>query len=129
MVDPQQGKYEFSQQKLSPSRDLGSGAAPAEAPILPVPVAPAIAPPKVAAKTAQPSSAVEDPATLFVSSSPESAEVYVDGTFVGNAPATLKLAAGKHTIRVTQANYQDWSREIAVQASSEPRVVAVLEKK
>jgi len=36
--------------------------------------------------------------TIAVSSSPDNAEIYVDGSFVGNAPATLKLSPGKHTI-------------------------------
>jgi hypothetical protein len=37
---------------------------------------------------------------------------------VGNAPANLKLATGKHTIRVSQPDYKDWSREVTVQAGA-----------
>jgi hypothetical protein len=66
--------------------------------------------------------------TLDVHSTPEGAEVYVDGTFIGNAPATLKLTPGQHTIRVTQAGYKDWSREIGVQAGSEAHLTASLGK-
>jgi hypothetical protein len=66
--------------------------------------------------------------TIAVSSTPDGAEVYVDGNFVGNAPATLKLAPGKHAIRVALSGYKDWSRDLSVLASSEVKLVAALEK-
>jgi hypothetical protein len=66
--------------------------------------------------------------TVEVHSTPEGAEVNVDGAFIGNAPATLKLAPGQHTIRVTQAGFKEWSREIAVQAGSEAHLSAMLDK-
>jgi hypothetical protein len=66
--------------------------------------------------------------TIEVHSTPEGAEVYVDGAFVGNAPATLKLSPGQHTIRVTQSGYKDWSREIAVQAGSDVHLSASQDK-
>jgi hypothetical protein len=66
--------------------------------------------------------------TLEVHSTPEGAEVYVDGAFIGNAPATLKLSPGQHTIRVTQSGFKDWSRDISVQAGSEAHLSASLDK-
>lgn len=66
--------------------------------------------------------------TIEVRSTPDGAEVYVDGGFIGNAPATLKLAPGQHTVRVTQTGFKDWSREITVQAGSEAHLSASLEK-
>jgi hypothetical protein len=63
-----------------------------------------------------------------VHSTPEGAEVYVDGAFIGNAPATLKLSPGQHTIRVTQSGFKDWSRDISVQAGSEAHLSASLDK-
>ena len=47
---------------------------------------------------------------------------------MGNSPATLKLKAGKHTIRVTISGYKDWSREITVSAGSEVNLTATLDK-
>src|SRR5215469_8825505 len=41
-----------------------------------------------------------------VRSNPDGADVYADGAFVGNAPVTLKLNPGQHTIRVTQSGYK-----------------------
>jgi hypothetical protein len=63
-----------------------------------------------------------------VSSNPPGADIELDGSFVGNAPATLKLAPGKHTIRVTLTGHKEWKREIDVQANSEVQLVANLAK-
>jgi hypothetical protein len=66
--------------------------------------------------------------TVNVSSVPNAADVLVDGEFVGNAPAALKLSAGKHAIIVKSSGYKDWSKEITVQAGSEVQLTANLEK-
>jgi hypothetical protein len=65
---------------------------------------------------------------IVVNSVPDGAEVYVDGSFVGDAPAALKLAPGKHTIRVTSKGYKDWSRELSVLPSSDVKLTATLDK-
>jgi hypothetical protein len=85
--------------------------------------------PATAPSEAVPASAVEGTTTVSVTAIPDGAEIYVDGTFVGSAPANLKLPAGKHMIRITQSAYKDWMREIGVRAASEAHIVATLEKK
>jgi hypothetical protein len=65
--------------------------------------------------------------TVVLSASPENAEVFVDGDFVGNAPVNLKLASGKHTIAVSAKGYQGYSREITVMPASEVHLTASLE--
>jgi hypothetical protein len=66
--------------------------------------------------------------TVNVTSNPAGADVLVDGVFVGNCPAALKLSAAKHTVTVKMPGYKDWSREITVQAGSEVQLTAKLEK-
>jgi hypothetical protein len=66
--------------------------------------------------------------SVQVTSTPDGADVYSDGGFVGNAPSTLKLAPGKHTVRVIASGYKEWSREITVQSGSEVKLNAGLEK-
>jgi hypothetical protein len=61
-------------------------------------------------------------------STPAGADVNVDDAFVGNAPASLKLKPGKHTIKVTMAGYKDWSREMTVLAGSQVSLTATMEK-
>ncbi len=66
--------------------------------------------------------------TVNVSSNPTGADVSVDGDFVGNSPAALKLAPGKHTITVKMSGYADWSKDITVQSGSEVQLTANLGK-
>jgi hypothetical protein len=54
--------------------------------------------------------------------------VYVDDDLVGNAPATLRLPAGKHTVKVSQQGYKPWTKQLAVFAGSETNLKASLEK-
>ncbi len=63
-----------------------------------------------------------------VSSVPPGADLLVDGEFVGNSPAVLKLAPGKHTITAKLSGYKDWTRQIKVQTGSEVQLTANLEK-
>jgi hypothetical protein len=66
--------------------------------------------------------------TVSVSTEPAAAEVYVDGQFYGNSPATLKLKPGKHEIVVKMGGYMDWSKAILTESDSEAHLVATLEK-
>jgi hypothetical protein len=91
-----------------------------------------------AAKGAEAKAAASQPAastpteapkgSVNISSSPSGADVSVDGEFVGNSPAALKLAPGKHTLSVKMAGYKNWSREITVYSGSEVQLAANLEK-
>jgi len=83
---------------------------------------------KVAAPAGQAQSAPEAPESLAVTSNPDGAEVYVDGSLIGNAPVTLKLTAGKHTIRVSISGYKDWVREISAESGTQAHLTAALEK-
>jgi PEGA domain len=66
--------------------------------------------------------------TVSLTSNPDGAEVYVDGQFYGNSPATLKLKPGKHTIGVKMSGYKDWSREMSTDSGGESHLTAALEK-
>lgn len=66
--------------------------------------------------------------TVTVSSTPDGADVSVDGNFSGNAPSTLKLTPGKHKIEVKLNGYKPWSRDMNVSSGSEVRLNANLEK-
>jgi hypothetical protein len=84
------------------------------------------------AKTVEAKTANAPPETqngaVNVSSTPAGADISVDGDFVGNSPASLRLAPGKHTVTVKMSGYKDWSREITVQAGSVVQLTAGLEK-
>ena len=63
-----------------------------------------------------------------LSSNPSGADVSLDGNFIGNSPASLKIAPGKHTITVKMSGWKDWARDITVQSGSEVQLTATLEK-
>jgi len=65
--------------------------------------------------------------SVTITSSPD-ADVSVDGAFVGNAPATLKLPAGKHTIVVSQKGFASFMREITVLPDGDTKLNATLVK-
>jgi len=65
---------------------------------------------------------------IILSSVPDGADVYVDDAFVGNAPATLKLPVGKHTVKVSQNGYVAWTKDVSVFAGSEVNLKVMLEK-
>ena len=66
--------------------------------------------------------------TVNVTSNPTGADVLVDGEFVGNSPAALKLSSGKHTVQVKMSGYKEWTKDISVQSGSEVQLTANLEK-
>ncbi len=68
------------------------------------------------------------PAKVTITSEPEGAEIYVDGGLAGSTPSTLSLPAGACTIKVKQAGFQDWQRDLRVLAGSEVSLRATLSK-
>jgi len=72
--------------------------------------------------------AAEADAMIALVSNPAGADVTIDEAFMGNAPAKLRLKAGKHTIKVSMSGYKDWTREMTVMSGSEVNLSATLEK-
>jgi len=66
---------------------------------------------------------------IILSCDVQDAEVYVDGVFVGNAPATLKLKDGIHIVEVKSDGYKDYRKELRVLGGSELSLRAKLTRK
>lgn len=49
---------------------------------------------------------------MTVDSTPDGADIAVDGSFVGNSPSTVNLTEGEHTITVTKNGYKTWERKV-----------------
>ena len=64
----------------------------------------------------------------MVTSTPENAEIYADGAFVGNAPANLKLSEGIHIIEVKKSGFRSYRKELRVLGQSELNLRVTLEK-
>jgi len=61
-----------------------------------------------------------------VVSDPAGADVYVDGKFVGNAPATLKIPVGEHDVRLSSPNRGDWERTLEILNDSQVSLIGQL---
>jgi hypothetical protein len=105
----------------APGMTETDSAAPQEAPHAPVDVAPA-----PAAKPVPFAKVAPGTGTVSVSSDPDGAEIYIDGTFFGNAPATLKLPSGAHEFVLKARGRVDWKRTLEVLKGSKTTLDAVL---
>lgn len=73
-----------------------------------------------------PSSAILG-AKLSVASTPDGADIEVDGSFVGNTPSDVEVQEGDHTITVKKTGFKDWERKLKVSAGSSVHLSAILE--
>jgi hypothetical protein len=64
---------------------------------------------------------------LAVASSPDSAEIEIDGEFVGNTPSVLDLAPGEHSVMVHKTGYKAYEKKIMLTAG-EIKIHAELEQ-
>jgi len=100
------------------------------------PVAPAAAPPGAPAAPATPAASLplaaadvaSMPSSVEFGSTPDGAEIVIDGNVVGNTPSTLRLTPGHHAIEIRMAGYRTWSRIMVVDPESHPSVRATLVK-
>ncbi|HET6844152.1 MAG TPA: PEGA domain-containing protein [Candidatus Angelobacter sp.] len=51
---------------------------------------------------------------VSISSTPRSADIEVDGKFVGNTPSSVSLPAGDHSVKITKKGFRTWERKLAV---------------
>jgi hypothetical protein len=68
------------------------------------------------------------PARLSISSSPDNADIEIDGSFVGNTPSGIDLETGEHSIVLKKTGYETWERKLKV-TGGEIKLSAELEKK
>lgn len=66
-------------------------------------------------------------AKVMVSSEPSGADIYVDGTFMGNTPSLVQLAAGSHSVRIEAKGHKTWGRTISLTAGGKVTVQATLD--
>jgi len=65
-------------------------------------------------------------AELEVSSTPDGADIEIDGNFVGSTPSTVGVVAGPHQLSVKKAGFKPWERKITV-SSGHVKVDATLD--
>lgn len=65
-------------------------------------------------------------AELEVSSTPDGADIEIDGNFVGSTSSTVGVAAGPHQLTIRKAGFKPWERRITV-SSGHIKIDATLE--
>jgi curli biogenesis system outer membrane secretion channel CsgG len=53
---------------------------------------------------------------IQVESTPVGADIIIDNDFVGNTPAKVKVAKGRHTLKIERQGYQGWEKSIMADA-------------
>jgi hypothetical protein len=65
---------------------------------------------------------------VSVKAEDDSYEIFVDGAFVGNTPANVKLMEGEHVVEVKKPGFKDYRKQIKISDGAELTLRAVLEK-
>ena len=98
------------------------------APAQPSAPAPAPAAPAAPAASLSATDVGVAPSSVEFGSTPDGADIVIDGNMVGNTPSTLRLTPGHHSIEIRMAGYRTWSRIMVVDPESHPSVRATLIK-
>jgi hypothetical protein len=80
-----------------------------------------------AAGVAQASQGVQTAAVSFTST-PNGADVIIDGKYAASTPSTLQLVAGDHQVSIEKGGFKAWQRTATVTAGSSITMSATLEK-
>jgi hypothetical protein len=75
-----------------------------------------------------PAAPLTDLATVVVQSTPDGADITLDGKFVGSTPSTVRLSPGDHTLVLEKPGYKTWQRTMAVSPGASITVGPTLEK-
>jgi TPR repeat protein len=119
-------------QKLAHEFQPHKGSAPGEAPSTPAKTA--LRPSSSGTGETNTAGVVAAPAGaskagfVNVKAEDDSYEVFVDGAFVGNTPAKVKLAEGAHAVEVRKSGFKNYQTQIKITEGSELTLRAVLEK-
>jgi PEGA domain len=65
--------------------------------------------------------------TVSFSSEPSGADIYIDGKFVGQTPATISVQPGSHVVLVKAMGRKNWQRDLEVLKDSQVALRPVLE--
>ena len=78
--------------------------------------------------TPKPEASPSAMSSVVIKSTPDGAEITIDGKFVGTTPSTLQLTSGEHTIIVGKSGFKPWQRVITLSNNGNVTVDAALER-
>jgi hypothetical protein len=80
------------------------------------------------ANTATPGMNDSEFSSITIKSTPDGAEISIDGKFAGSTPSSLRLKFGEHIIAIKKAGYVLWERAMTMSAGGNITVDAALER-
>jgi len=69
-----------------------------------------------------------DVTMVAIKSSPDGADITIDGKFVGTTPSTLQLKAGEHVVLIEKSGFKSWQRTMTVTGGGNQNIEATLDK-
>jgi hypothetical protein len=66
--------------------------------------------------------------SVEVNSSPDAAEITVDDKYRGSTPATLKLGAGDHHVKLAKPGFKSWEKTLTLSGGENTKIAATLDK-
>lgn len=94
--------------------------------------APAKGPAVAAQESSQPTppaaAAVGPLSTVVIASTPDGAEITVNGKYMGSTPSTIRLAPGDYSISIGKGGFRPWQRTMTVTPGGDVAIDASLEK-
>jgi hypothetical protein len=80
------------------------------------------------ASTAVSAPAQQGDSAISIKSTPEAADITVDGRYSGNTPSVIRLTAGDHEIEIGKPGFNVWKRKMTVTTGGQVTIDATLEK-
>jgi hypothetical protein len=74
----------------------------------------AVATPTASAPALAPVSMKPSAVEVAVASTPDGADIEIDGSFVGSTPSSIEIAPGDHAVAIHKKGFKDWERKIKV---------------
>jgi hypothetical protein len=90
--------------------------------------APAMKPKEDVASPAVSSPAQQGDSAVSIKSTPEAADITVDGKYSGSTPSVIRLTAGDHEIEIARPGFNVWKRKMTVTTGGQVTIDATLEK-
>jgi hypothetical protein len=78
--------------------------------------------------TSKPDASATAMSAVVIKSTPDGAEITIDGKLVGTTPSTVQLTPGEHTISIDKSGFKQWQRTITVTAGGAINLEATLDK-
>jgi len=80
-------------------------------------------------QAAVPPAATSGVSEISINSTPGSADIMIDGKYMGSTPSIIPLTVGEHQVEIVKSGFTLWKREMTVASGGQVTIDATLDKK